>query len=130
MRSDLIAYIKTLALGTFSLTEELPREESGVPLYLKNPKRIYVGKTVFTEEPLYDTLDGTDIHNEVQSITVYVAADSKTLPNNYDTVISSLRLGKNINNTLGFNKRECIVTTDYVDDVLVTELEFRYTKLT
>lgn len=130
MRSELIEYFKTLALGTFSVADELPREESGVPLYLKNLKKVYVDKTVFNDEPLYDTLDGTDIHNEIQSVTAYVAADSKTLPNNYDTVISSLRLGKNINSTQGFNKRECIVTTDYQADVLVTQLEFRYTKLT
>lgn len=130
MRSELIAYFKTLNLGTFSLTEELPRLESGVPLYLKNLKRIYVDKTVFNEEPLIDTLNGVDIHNKIQSVTVYIAVDSKTLPNNYDAVIERLRAGKDINNTQGFTRRECIVDTSYEADNLVTELEFRYTKLT
>jgi len=130
MRSELIAYFKTLNLGTFSLSEELPRQESGVPLYLKNLKRIYVDKTVFNEEPLVDTLNGVDIHNKIQSVTVYIAVDSKTLPNNYDAVIERLRAGKDINTTQGFTRRECIVDTSYEADNLVTELEFRYTKLT
>jgi|SRR6056300_1735790 biopolymer transport protein ExbD len=130
MRSELIAYFKTINLGTFSLSEELPRAESGTPLYLKNPKRIYVDKTVFNEEPLIDTLNGVDIHNKIQSVTVYFAADAKTLPNNYDAVVELMRAGKDINNTQGFTRRECTVDTSYEADNLVTELEFRYTKIT
>lgn len=130
MRQELITYTKTLALGNFSVSSELPREESGTAMYLKNPKVLYFAQTEFNEEPLIDTLNGPDVHELITSVTLYFAADGKNLPANYDTLVSSLRAGKDINTTQGYTKRECIVSSEFEADMLVTQLEYRFTKLT
>lgn len=129
MRTEIINYIQAVALGSYSLTQELPWTSNGQPLYLKNPKRIYVDVAEFTTEPLVETLDGVKIANDVTSVKVYFSNDAKILPSNYDALIESLRLAKNINTTTGYRTRECIISKTFQEDLLITELEFRYTKL-
>lgn len=130
MRTEIIDYIQGLGLGSYSLTQELPWTSNGQPLYLKNPKRIYVDVAEFTDEPLVETMDGIKISNDVTSVKVYFSNDAKILPSNYDELIANLKLAKNINTTTGYRTRECVISKSFQEDLLVTELEFRFTKLT
>lgn len=129
MRTEILDYISSLSLGSFMLSQELPWTDSGVELYLKNPKKIYVDVTRYTTEPLLATLDGTLINSDVQSIGVYFSADAKQLPANYDTLVSDLRQAKDVVVTDGTFRRECDVNTSFQNDLIVTELEYRFTKL-
>ena len=130
MRQDIIDFINTLGLGSFVLTQELPWNESGAPLYLKNPKRIYVDVTRYNTEPLIQTLVGININTDISTVGLYFSADAKQLPANYDTVVSELRQAKDITlSTQGNFRRECDVTTEFQNDLLVTQLEYRFTKL-
>jgi|TARA_R110000744_G_scaffold80826_1_gene158814 hypothetical protein len=130
MREDILNYIKTLSLGSFTVSDELPREEAGLMMYIKNPKRIYVEREQYSEEPLIQTLDGLDIHSEATTVSIYFTADAKTIPANYETLIQSLRLGKNVNTTAGYNNRAVEVQSDYVNDLLVTQIDYTFSKLT
>lgn len=130
MREDILTYIKTLSLGGFTISDDLPREEGGVMLYVKNPKRIYVDRPQYSEEPLIQALNGFDIHSEATTVSIYFTADAKTLPANYDGLIASLRLGKNINTTEGYNTRSVEVQSDYINDLLITQIDFTFSKLT
>ena len=129
MRQDIIDYINTLSLGSFILSQELPWTDSGLALYLKNVKRIYVDNTIYAKEPLIQTFDGS-IDSDVSTVRVYFSADAKQLPSNYDDVISNLRAVKNISLSDGTYRREVNVDTTFENDLLVTELEYRFTKLT
>lgn len=129
MRQQLIDYIGTQNLGGFILSVELPYASSGVPLYQKNAKRIYVDRTEYSNEPLIVTLDGTQVDSEIASVRVYFASDAKQLPPNYDTVITALRAGKDVSSITGVTRRECIISTTFEEDLLVTELEFRFTTI-
>ena len=129
MRQDIIDYINTLSLGSFILSQELPWTDSGLALYLKNVKRIYVDNTIYAKEPLIQTFDGS-IDSDVSTVRVYFSADAKQLPSNYDDVISGLRAVKNISLNDGTYRREVNVDTTFENDLLVTELEYRFTKLT
>lgn len=129
MREEIISYIKTLSLGNFSISEELPREEGGIPLYIKNPRRIYVDKEEYDMVPIIQTLDGLDIHTEQTSVNVYFTADAKTLPANYSTLVSKLKLGKDINQTVGYTKRKVEVMTETDQDLLITRVNFKFSKL-
>ena len=42
MRTEIIDYLGTLNLGTYKVASELPFDDNGQPLYIKNVKRIYV----------------------------------------------------------------------------------------
>lgn len=129
MRQELVDYIGTENLGGFTLSQELPFSSSGVPLYIKNVKRIYVDRTEFSNEPLITTFDGTQVDSEIASVRVYFASDAKQLPPNYDTVVTQLRAGKDVQTITGVTRRECSISTSFQEDLLVTELEFRFTTI-
>ena len=129
MRQQLIDYIGTQNLGGFILSQELPFSSSGVPLYQKNAKRIYVDRTEYSNEPLIVTLDGTQIDSEIASVRVYFASDAKQLPPNYDTVVTSLKAGKDVSTITGVSRRECVISSSFDEDLLITELEFRFTTI-
>ena len=129
MRQQILDYINSLTLGGYSVSNELPWSSSGTPLYLNNVKKIYVDRTQSTNDPLFATLDGLTFNSEITSVKVYFASDAKLLPANYDTVVSNMKLGKDVTTATGFNRRECDVTTTFENDLLITEFEFRFTKL-
>ena len=130
MRSEVLDYIKGLNLGSFSVSDEMPRSESGTPLHLRNPKMIYVNSTEYDEQPLISTLNGgCDIHTYTQTVTALFSCDAKNVPNNYDTLVGSLISAKNINTTAGYNSREATVTTSSENDLLVTSIEYAFVKI-
>jgi len=129
MRQELVDYIGAQNLGGFILSQELPYSSSGVPLYQKNAKRIYVDRTEYSNEPIIATLDGTQVDSEIASVRVYFASDAKQLPPNYDTVVTSLRAGKDVETITGVSRRECQISTTFDEDLLITQLEFRFTTI-
>ena len=129
MRTQVFDYISGLDLGGFYLSNELPWSESGTPLYTKNLKRIYVDVTNYGVEPLINTLSGINIQNQVISVRVYLASDAKTVPPNYDDLITDLLKVNLIAGIDGANRREVDIETSIDNDVLTTELEYRFYKL-
>lgn len=130
MRQEVLDYIQTLNLGTFIVSSELPWDENGTSLYLKNLKKIYVDVTEYAVEPIIRALNGLNITRDTLSVKIYFANDAKSTPPNYDEVVSGLQTAKNINTTTGYYSRECQVQTSYNLDKLVTEIELRFIKLT
>lgn len=129
MRQEIVDYIKGLNLNALSVSNDIPFEDGGVPLYLKNLKTIYVDRPQSTVDPFIQTLNSLTINNETTAISVYFSLDAKVLLANYDTIVSSLKAGKDIATISGVNRRECAVSTDYEGDYLVTTLEYRFTKI-
>jgi hypothetical protein len=129
MRTEVLEYLQQQNLGTFIVSTELPWSESGVPLYTKNLKKIYVDVDQYLNDPIITTLSGLNISLETKAVRVYLANDAKSIPPNYDEVITVIKGAKDINNTDGYNRREADVTTSFDADRLVTEIELRYIKL-
>jgi len=129
MRQEVLDYINSLALGGYLLSNDSPWRDNGVPLYIKNLKKIYVDNTEYLSEPLIATLGTVRINQETQSTRIYFANDAKTVPSNYDTLVQDLRASKDIEMTDGFNRREADVRVSYENDVMVTEIEIRFTKI-
>jgi len=130
MRTEILDYLQSQNLGLFTVTREQPWSENDVPLYLKNLKKVYVSQDSVEIVPLFATLDGLDIPSEVTTVTVYLACDAKQTPPNLDQVIAAVKTAKNITTITGVNRRECSVVSSYNNDLLITELEFKFTKLT
>jgi hypothetical protein len=129
MRTEIIDYIKGLKLGSYKITDDIPRIESGIPLHLRNPKTIYLNVNEFDEQPLISTLGGCDIHTFTTSVTLTFANDAKRIPNNYDELVGLLIRAKDIDTTTGYNSREATVTTAIENDMLVTQIEYAYVKI-
>ena len=130
MRTEILDYISTLNLGSFLVSQELPWEESGQALFLKNLKKIYVDVAQYQNETLIATLSGLNINNETSIVRILFACDAKQTPANYDTLVNDLKSAKDITTIDGIRSRQCDVTTDIENDALVTTLEIRFTKIT
>lgn len=128
MRDEILNYLRSQNLGVITVTTELPWSENGQALYLKNLKKVYVDRDNVEIVPLVATLDAVRIYSEVTTVSVYLGCDAKVLPPNLDQAIAVMRLGKNITTIDGVNRRDCDVATSYEGDVLVTQLDFRFTK--
>ena len=129
MRQEVLDYIQSLDLGSYTVSNELPWEESGTTLYTKNLKKIYVDIDQFEVDPLIVTFSGLNINNEVTVIRIFFANDAKNIPPTYSDVVAGLKSAKDIEVTQGFNRREALVSTTIEADRLVTEVELRFTKL-
>lgn len=130
MRQEILDYINGLALGTFTVSSELPYDASGSPLYVQNVKKIYVDNEQTAVEPLVTALDGPVIDNEVTSVSIYFSADAKQLPANYNTLVADLKKAKNITTVPGIHRRELDVTTEYQSDLIINSMEIRFNKVT
>lgn len=130
MRQEILNYINGISLGTFSVTNELPYDQSGTALYLSNPKKIYVGNEQTSTEPLVSALDGPVIDSEVTTVSIYFSADAKQLPANYDTLVTNLKAAKNITTVSGIHRREMDAVTEFQGDLIVNSLEIRFNKVT
>lgn len=129
MRTEIIDSIKALAFNGIKVTDELPYDESGVNLYIKNPKTLYVDRTQFESSPLIQVLGGANINNTTTSVSVYLAVDAKQPLNQLNTIIDGLR---GIENTLvfeGAHTRESTVSTAYQNDLLVVTVDYRLTRI-
>jgi len=129
MRSEIITYMRGLALGTFNVSDEVPRNESAEPLYMKNPKTIYADIAQFEDTPFLATLGSLSIHAKTTTVNVYFSVDAKNVPNNYDSLVSSMLDARDLNTTEGFNDRSAEVSTSIEADMLVTQVSLSYTKL-
>jgi len=129
MRTEIIDYIKGLKLGSYKITDDLPRIESGIPLHLRTPKTIYLNSNEFNEQPLISTLGGCDIHTFTTSVTLTFSNDAKRPPANYDELVGLLISAKNVNTTAGYNSREATVTTSIENDMLVTQIDYAFVKI-
>lgn len=129
MRTEIVDSIKALALNGVSLSAELPYDESGTPLYLKNPKVLYVDRTQYDSVPIVQTLRGVNINNTTTSVSVYLAVDAKNPLAQLDSIIDSLRGIEDTVSIDGVHTRESTVSTSYENDLLVVEVEYRLTKL-
>jgi hypothetical protein len=130
MREEIINYCASVNLGGFIVSNELPFSDSGVALYLKNPKTVYVDIPQYTSGALIRTLDALTISDEITRVRLYFSADAKSLPANYDTLVSELKLAKDADTITGYARREVDVESEFTADMLVTQLTFRFTKIT
>jgi len=131
MRQQLINAIKALGLSGYGVTEELPFDESGGSVYIKNPKRIYIDNQQVTKLPLFLTLNGgSRAQNTTTIVTVFIAVDAKNKPANYDDTISKLVAVKDEVDFPGSNSRTVSVATGYEGDLLISELEYEFIRIT
>lgn len=129
MRTELLTYLKDQKFKNFNISDELPFTSSNTALYQKNVKRVYVDVEQVSLDPLIVTFD-TPVDAEVHSVRVYFTTDAKQLPSDYSTVVSQIKAGKNVPIAEKFFRRECTTATSFENDLMLTEFEFRFTKLT
>lgn len=130
MRSLILTYLEDNKPSGFGVSQNLPFDQNGTALYLQNLKTLYVEQPQTEQEPLYDTLDDSPVVSETTIVNVYVVTDAKTLPTDYDTMVTTVKAARNLSTITGYTEKRCNVSTSYANgDQLVTQFEFRYTNI-
>ena len=129
MRSVIWNYIKALKLKSITLTEHLPWEDNGAPIYHHNKKHIYVNTSNTVQQPVFDQLNGGGAVNETITVEVYFVCDAKQLPTNYDSLVEAIKGARTTAGTEGYIQKLCQVSSSYNTDAIITHLEFSFRKL-
>jgi hypothetical protein len=131
MRTQLLSAITTAVstLTQFAVSQELPWEQNGTPLYRKNMKKIYVDRERVEQTTLIPTLNGNEVFQNDLISEVYLAVDAKNTPSQLDSVISKILSAKTTINVVNFGS-ESDYTVDKDEDVLVYTFEFRINQAT
>ena len=116
------AYIKANKVNGYTLTQELPWDTSGNPLYLKNLKYIYVDSDQIAQEPLIDVFNGVGVVNQITTVTTYITTDAKNQPSNYATMVSTFQNARLDTDITGVTQRETQVSTEFIGYAQVTQL--------
>jgi hypothetical protein len=130
MRDQLLSAITsaTSTLTQFAVSQELPWEQNGLPLYRKNMKKIYVDRDVSVENTIITTLDHRNIVNDELTTQAYVAVDAKNPPSQLDLLITRILAAKN-NTGITNYQVESDYTVDKQEDVLIYTFEFRLNQI-
>jgi hypothetical protein len=129
MRDLILAWLAAHPVSGYTVTQELPWDAGGTPLYLKNFKRIYVDTEQVAQEPLIDVLNGTGVVNQITTVVARVTTDAKNSPSNYNTMVTTLAAARLDPDISGVTQRITQVTTEFQADAQVTEFEYSFTKL-
>jgi hypothetical protein len=130
MRSLILTYLEANKPSGFGVSQNLPFDQNGSALYLQNLKSLYVDNPSTEQEPLYDTLDDCSIVSETTIVDVYVVTDAKTLPSNYDAMVTAVKGVKTDTTITGYTEKRVNVSTSYANgDQLITQFELRFTTI-
>ena len=126
MRAQLLSAITsaTSTLTQFAVSQELPWNQNGNPLYTKNMKKIYVDNERKEQTTLITVLDGNNVLEDSVSTLVYLAVDAKTTPTQLSSVITKILGVKDSLNIANFQSESDYVA-DKQEDVLIYTFEFR-----
>lgn len=126
MRTELLAYLTTNLTGSIKTSQELPFEESGSALYLKNMRRVYLDEPVKEQSELVPTLDDTDINQNITTVRGYLSMDAKNRNADLDAALTTLAAAKNVTTITNSFRKEFDYTTTIDADRITYEFEYRF----
>ena len=130
-RADMLAVLNATNLAPLlGVSSELPWFTANEPLFIKNAKRVYVERELRDEVSVMQTLDnsvrGVD---RTTTIRAYVAVDAKNQPSGFESVVTTIANLKNSATFATQGQRECNISQEFRNDLLVTEFEFQFREL-
>lgn len=126
MRAELLSYLTAQLTGTIKVSNELPFDQGGAALYLKNMRRIYLEEPYVVQEEFIPTLDLNGVSRNITHIKGYLAVDAKNRNTDLDAALSALAQAKNTSAITDSFRREFDYITTIDNDMLLFELEYRF----
>jgi len=129
-RDDLVELVQNADIGVFTISQELPYTVDNQPLFIKNSKKIYIDLPAITITNAFPTLDNLSVRQETVRITLFMSNEARVLPG-YNDVIANLQNLKDDTGVkqMGYTGRNCSVTTRYQDNLLVTQIDYEFSRL-
>jgi hypothetical protein len=126
VRSDLITQITTNLSGhsNISISQELPFDSGGIPLYDKNLNVVYVDEQELVIEQLYRTLDQGDVNQTTTTVNAYLSTDAKNQFSDINTVVANLLIARNVVTSVTDSNSD--YETEITDDVITYTFEYNF----
>lgn len=125
MRAQLLTYLTANLTGTIKASNELPWEEGGNALYLKNMRRVYLDEPNTEVDQLVATFD-TDVLQKITTVRGFMAVDAKNRNADLDTALTTLAQAKDVNTITDSFRKEFDYTTSIDADRITYEFEYRF----
>lgn len=126
MRTELLTYLTANLSGTIKASQELPFEDSGSALYLKNMRRVYLDEPIREQSELVPTLDDSDINQNITTVRGFLTVDAKNRNADLDAALTTLATAKNVTTITNSFRREFDYTTTIDADRITYEFEYRF----
>jgi len=125
MRTQLLSYLTTNLTASIKTSQELPFEQGGSALYLKNMRRVYLDEDNVEQEQIITTFDNA-ISQNITTVRAFLAVDAKNRNVDLDdalTILAAAKDGASITNSF---RKEFDYTTTIDNDMLIYEIEYRF----
>ena len=125
MRTALLAYLSSALTGTIKTSNELPFEQGGSALYIKNMRKVYLDEPEVEQTQLYTTFD-EDVVQNITTVRGYLAVDAKNRNIDLDSALLTLALARLQADISSSFRKEFDYTTTIDDDKIIYEFEYRF----
>jgi hypothetical protein len=126
MRTLLLTYLTANLTGSIKTSQELPFDQGGNALYLKNMKRVYLGEPTKEQATLVPLLSEDDICQTITTVQGYLAMDAKNRNADLDSALATMATAKLVNTITDSFRKEFDYTTTIDNDILLYEFEYRF----
>jgi hypothetical protein len=129
MKTELLTYLTDQLTGSIKTSQELPFQEGNNPLYLRNPRRVYLDEPKTEQRSMYATLGGCNVNERTITIKGFLSVDAKNRNQDLDQALDTLGSAKDITTITGVHKREFDYITTIDNDRLIYEFEYRFSNI-
>jgi len=126
-RTELITELtQALDATSVGVSSELPWFSGNQVLNEKNMRNVYMDHEQIENTTLIETLDNSDVYEQIIEIPTYLTVDAKRLPSDISDVIQIIRHARQV---IDAPTRECDMITTIEDDKLTYEFTYRFIKI-
>jgi hypothetical protein len=125
MRQALLNYLTPALTGTIKTSNELPFEQGGSALYIKNMRKVYLDEPEVEQTQLLTTFD-EDVNQNITTVRGYLAVDAKNRNIDLDSALLTLALARIQADISSSFRKEFDYTTTIDDDKIIYEFEYRF----
>lgn len=126
MRTAILAYLTANLTGSIKTSQELPFDQGGQALYLKNMRKVYVDESYTEQSELIPVLGDDDINQNITYVRAYLAMDAKNRNADLDSALATMAQAKSASSITNSFRKEFDYTTTIDNDVLLYEFEYRF----
>lgn len=126
MRTEILAYLTATLTGTIKTSQELPFDQGGSALYLKNMRKVYVDEPYVEQTQLIPVLSMDDINQNITTVRAFLAVDAKNRNADLNAALNTMSQAKSITTITNSFRKEFDYTTTIDNDVLLYEFEYRF----
>lgn len=125
MRQALLTYLTTALTGTIKPSNELPFEQGGSALYIKNMRKVYLDEPEVEQTELIATFD-EDVLQNITTVRAYLSVDAKNRNSDLDQALIILAQARTQADISSSFRKEFDYTTTIDGDKIIYEFEYRF----